>query len=263
MKIADLPDERGHFGPYGGVFVAETLVHALEQPGREIVLPRPGLRDWVYASDLAQGILLLLDAQKLNHEVYNIGSGFRWRTAMNDYYMAYWDRLRHIEGASQRVQDDTMRFSRTLEDLGVRMIESVMTLIAFLPVLLKLSTYVTELQLIGPVPHSLVVVSIVWSLFGTTFLALVGIRLPGLEFRNQRVEAAYRKELVYGEDDVVGGGEGVELLLGGLGGWGVGVERLGDEEQDGGMAAGFSGDGLDVGDGDLGVEVDARLGADE
>ena len=33
------------------------------------------------------------------------------------------------------------------------------------------------------------------------FLALVGIKLPGLEFRNQRVEAAYRKELVYGEDD--------------------------------------------------------------
>ena len=31
MKIADLPDERGHFGPYGGVFVAETLVHALDQ----------------------------------------------------------------------------------------------------------------------------------------------------------------------------------------------------------------------------------------
>ena len=32
------------------------------------------------------------------------------------------------------------------------------------------------------------------------FLAVVGIKLPGLEFRNQRVEAAYRKELVYGED---------------------------------------------------------------
>jgi tryptophan synthase beta chain len=27
----DLPDARGHFGPYGGVFVAETLMHALEQ----------------------------------------------------------------------------------------------------------------------------------------------------------------------------------------------------------------------------------------
>ena len=31
-------------------------------------------------------------------------------------------------------------------------------------------------------------------------LGLVGIKLPGLEFHNQRVEAAYRKELVYGED---------------------------------------------------------------
>ena len=30
---------------------------------------------------------------------------------------------------------------------------------------------------------------------------VAGIKLPGLEFRNQRVEAAYRKELVYGEDD--------------------------------------------------------------
>jgi len=30
---------------------------------------------------------------------------------------------------------------------------------------------------------------------------VVGIKLPGLEFKNQRVEAAYRKELVYGEDD--------------------------------------------------------------
>jgi peptide/bleomycin uptake transporter len=126
---------------------------------------------------------------------------FRWRTAMNDYYMAYWPRLRNIEGASQRVQDDTMRFSSTLEGLGVSLVNSVMTLIAFLPVLLKLSTNVTELPLVGHVPNALVVVSIVWSLLGTLFLALVGIRLPGLEFRNQRVEAAYRKELVYGEDD--------------------------------------------------------------
>ncbi|HXM81363.1 MAG TPA: tryptophan synthase subunit beta [Burkholderiales bacterium] len=27
----DLPDARGHFGPYGGVFVAETLTHALDE----------------------------------------------------------------------------------------------------------------------------------------------------------------------------------------------------------------------------------------
>ena len=31
MQIVDLPDAQGHFGPYGGIFVAETLTHALEE----------------------------------------------------------------------------------------------------------------------------------------------------------------------------------------------------------------------------------------
>ncbi|NIO41302.1 MAG: tryptophan synthase subunit beta [Burkholderiales bacterium] len=31
LRAYNLPDERGHFGAYGGVFVAETLVHALEE----------------------------------------------------------------------------------------------------------------------------------------------------------------------------------------------------------------------------------------
>ncbi|QPN26805.1 peptide antibiotic transporter SbmA [Brucella sp. BO2] len=125
---------------------------------------------------------------------------FRWRTAMNDYYMSHWPKLRHIEGAAQRVQEDTMRFSTTLEQLGVSLVRSVMTLIAFLPVLFTFSQKVSTLPIIGYVPHALVWAAVIWALFGTGFLALVGIKLPGLEFNNQRVEAAYRKELVYGED---------------------------------------------------------------
>jgi tryptophan synthase beta chain len=31
MQLYDLPDARGHFGPYGGVFVSETLSHALDE----------------------------------------------------------------------------------------------------------------------------------------------------------------------------------------------------------------------------------------
>ena len=31
MKPYDLPDSQGHFGPYGGIFVAETLMHALDE----------------------------------------------------------------------------------------------------------------------------------------------------------------------------------------------------------------------------------------
>lgn len=126
---------------------------------------------------------------------------FRWRTAMNNYYMSKWKEVRHIEGASQRVQEDTMAFARIMEGLGVSLVDSVMTLFAFLPVLWALSEHVTELPLVGEIPAPLFTAAIFWSIFGTVLLFLVGIKLPGLEFKNQRVEAAYRKELVYGEDD--------------------------------------------------------------
>jgi peptide/bleomycin uptake transporter len=126
---------------------------------------------------------------------------FRWRTAMNDYYAANWHAVRGIEGASQRVQEDTMRFARLMEGLGVSFMRSVMTLFAFLPILWTLSEKITELPWIGEVSHSLVWVAIVFALAGTVLMAVVGVKLPGLEFENQRVEAAFRKELVYGEDD--------------------------------------------------------------
>jgi peptide/bleomycin uptake transporter len=126
---------------------------------------------------------------------------FRWRTAMNDYYTAQWKQVRNIEGASQRIQEDTMRFAEIMEGLGVSIVDAVMTLFAFLPVLWALSEYVSELPLVGVIAHPLFVASLVWSVFGTGLLAIVGIKLPGLEFKNQRVEAAFRKELVYGEDD--------------------------------------------------------------
>lgn len=125
---------------------------------------------------------------------------FRWRTAMNDYFMANWDKLRHIEGAAQRVQEDTMRFSQIMEDLGSSFVQSIMTLIAFLPVLIQLQQHITELPLVGAIPQPLVVAALAWCFFGTIAVMLAGIKLPGLQFRNQRVEAAYRKELVYGED---------------------------------------------------------------
>jgi peptide/bleomycin uptake transporter len=125
---------------------------------------------------------------------------FRWRTAMNEYYVEHWQKLRVVEGASQRVQEDTMRFARQVEQLGVSFINSIMTLIAFLPLLWVLSKNVKTIPVIGAMDGSLVFVALLSASFGTILLALVGIKLPGLEFKNQRVEAAYRKELVYGED---------------------------------------------------------------
>ncbi|MDW6020827.1 peptide antibiotic transporter SbmA [Mesorhizobium sp. BAC0120] len=125
---------------------------------------------------------------------------FRWRTAMNHYFVSHWSKLRHIEGASQRIQEDTMRFSQIMEDLGSSFVESLMTLIAFLPVLIALQAHISELPIVGEIPQPLVIAALAWCLFGTISVMVAGLKLPGLQFRNQRVEAAYRKELVYGED---------------------------------------------------------------
>ena len=127
---------------------------------------------------------------------------FRWRTAMTGYYTAHWHKLRHIEGASQRIQEDTARFAKIMETLGVSFMRSIMTLVAFLPILYTLSAKITELPVLGHVDHALVWVAIMFALAGTVLLAVVGYKLPGLEYENQKVEASYRKELVLGEDNV-------------------------------------------------------------
>ncbi len=152
-----------------------------------------GMLTFIYIAMLAVTILTL-NTFFVNHYV------FRWRTAMNEYYVENWNKLRHVEGASQRIQEDTMRFASIMEDLGVGFIKAILTLIAFLPLLFQLSTHVKALPFIGGVSHSLVWAAVLWSVFGTVLLMLVGIKLPGLQFNNQKVEAAYRKELVYGED---------------------------------------------------------------
>ena len=88
-----------------------------------------------------------------------------------------------------------------MESLGESGLRAVLTLVAFLPILWKLSEPITELPLVGHVDHSLVYVVILAAVLGTVVLMGVGCKLPGLEFDNQKVEAAYRKELVLGEDD--------------------------------------------------------------
>ena len=64
---------------------------------------------------------------------------FRWRTSMVEYYHSVYDKARTIEGASQRVQEDTIRFSRIMEGLGTAFIESVMVLVEYFPLLMGLS----------------------------------------------------------------------------------------------------------------------------
>lgn len=173
----------------------DLVQNALGKPG-SITLSQYWQQVWTFIS-----IAMILIIVAVLLEFFTKHYVFRWRTAMNDYYMSHWPRLRHIEGAAQRVQEDTMRFATIMEGLGVELVRSLMTLAAFLPILWVLSDKVTEVPILGAVPHSLVWISLTWAVFGTFLLAGTGVLLPGLQFQNQRREAAYRKELVYGEDD--------------------------------------------------------------
>lgn len=172
----------------------DTIQLALTKPGEVTFETLLGFL-WTFAGLAGISILVAVLLQFfLRHYI------FRWRTAMTEFYVGHWPQVRQIEGASQRIQEDTMRFAQVAESIGAPFLSAVFTLAAFLPLLAGLSAHVTDLPWLGSIPWSLVWLSLAWSVFGTVLLAVVGIRLPGLEFNNQKVEAAYRKELVLGED---------------------------------------------------------------
>tara|TARA_R110000851_G_C13047726_1_gene562754 strand:- start:35 stop:1009 length:975 start_codon:yes stop_codon:yes gene_type:complete len=127
---------------------------------------------------------------------------FRWRTSMVESYHNLFHKASHIEGASQRVQEDTVKFSRIMEGLGVSFVESIMVLVAFFPILMGLSTGLS-VTFFGEWPYGLVSSAIIWSAGITIILLVVGhlLRLVNIEYDIQAREAAYRKLLVVAEDD--------------------------------------------------------------
>ena len=127
---------------------------------------------------------------------------FRWRTAMVEWYHSVYDKARKIEGASQRVQEDTIKFTRIMEGLGTSLIESIMILIQFVPILFGLSIGI-PIFFFGDWEYGLIVGALIWTIGGTVFLIVLGLilRLVGVEYDLQKQEAAYRKILVIAEDN--------------------------------------------------------------
>ena len=127
---------------------------------------------------------------------------FRWRAAMVEWYHSVYERASNIEGAAQRVQEDTIKFSRIMESLGTSLIESIMVLIQFIPILLGLSVGI-PIFFFGDWQYGLISGALIWTLGGTIFLIALGwvLRLVGVEYDLQKKEAAYRKLLVIAEDD--------------------------------------------------------------
>ncbi len=127
---------------------------------------------------------------------------FRWRTSTVEWYHSVYDKASKIEGASQRVQEDVLKFTRIMETLGTALVESIMVLIAFFPILIGLSAGIV-LTFFGDWTHGLVASAAIWSIGITLVLLIAGwaLRLVGVEYDIQVKEAAYRKMLVIAEDN--------------------------------------------------------------
>ena len=127
---------------------------------------------------------------------------FRWRMAMVEWYHSVYEKARRIEGASQRVQEDTIKFAKMMESLGTNLIEAIMILVQFTPILLGLSVGI-PIYFFGDWQYGLITGALIWTIGGTIFLIGLGwlLRLVGIEYDLQKKEAAYRKILVVAEDD--------------------------------------------------------------
>jgi UDP-glucose 4-epimerase len=72
------------FGPWERpTGVRDTLspqaqILAAMQEGREAILERPGMRDWIYAPDVADAVTVLIEAAKPKHQLYHISTGVEW-----------------------------------------------------------------------------------------------------------------------------------------------------------------------------------------
>lgn len=121
---------------------------------------------------------------------------------MVNWYHEMYHKARHIEGASQRVQEDTIKFTRIVEGLGSHFVKSILTLVMFFGELLILSSFIPVL-IFGEWDYGLVTFAIVWTIGGMALMwgASKLLRLVGIEYDIQKEEAAYRKVLVKAEDD--------------------------------------------------------------
>ena len=123
---------------------------------------------------------------------------FQWRMALMKAYLEAWDTQREpIEGASQRLHEDTQRFASGLEGCLITVLDAGFTLTVFTPILLDLSVEVTPPMAMGAFRDSwLFGMAFTCSLVGLLGAAILGQKLVGLEIANQKVEALLRKDLV-------------------------------------------------------------------
>ncbi len=156
--------------------------------------PMPGF-SWIAALYIVIAVYQLYLRQALQ---------IRWRAWLTEAYLDRWlDQRAYYrialtdpvtDNPDQRIADDIRLFVDTTLALGLGLMRSVVTLVSFLFVLWGLSGSVTLLGI--EIPGYMVWVAVVYAVVGTWLAHLVGRRLIGLNFNQQKVEADFRFALI-------------------------------------------------------------------
>ena len=125
----------------------------------------------------------------------------RWRLALMQAYMRSWDCNRlAIEGASQRVHEDSYRFAKGVELCLSAGLDAVITLGVFIPILNQIGSETSCPDSMATFEFMgnawLVGVAVSSATVGLLVTMVLGHRLVGLEIENQKIEAVLRRDLV-------------------------------------------------------------------
>lgn len=154
-------------------------------------------------SDLLLSFAILVSPAILVHPVAKwISSNWRfsWRMALVRAYLAHYDVGQvPVEGSAQRIHEDTQRFETGIYACFATILDSVLTLVVFIPVLLEVGA---ASRPDGPLDFDgwLVFIAVSAAVGGLAISVCVGHRLVALEVQNQKVEGKLRTKLVVLEE---------------------------------------------------------------
>lgn len=158
-------------------------------------------RVWLLLVDFVLIVLPNLAIHPLSKMARNFWT-FSWRTALVRAYLERWktsSAFSAVEGAAQRVHEDTRLFASGIGGIVMLAIDAVVTLLTFVPILHGLGhTILPPGQSAEDMQQSwLVSAVLVAAVVGTAVTVLIGRRLVFYEIALQRVESTFRTLLVW------------------------------------------------------------------
>jgi ABC-type uncharacterized transport system fused permease/ATPase subunit len=124
----------------------------------------------------------------------------RWRMWMSNKGLDLWLKKRtNVEGSDQRIQEDLMRFTNIFERFFLDCLNSLVSIILFIPMLYNITSAMTFMSGIS-LANILVVAIIAYTLIGLYVSTKIANPLVKMEYNNQKIEAHFRYKLVHARD---------------------------------------------------------------